>query len=66
MAATFLLIHDAPKTIQYTQIITNFTILAKYVLHDEKMLQYIEHVLYRLKKTKIIFGQYRLINSKLY
>lgn len=30
------------------------------------MLQYIEYVLYRLKKTKIAFKQHRPINSKLY
>ena len=65
MAATPLLIHDAPETIQYARTILDFTILAKYILHDDKTLRYEEHALYRLKKTKIAFEYHRPINSKL-
>ena len=65
VATTSLLIHDAPEAIQYTCAILDFTILAQYGLHDNGTLCYIEHVLYRLKKTKIAFKQYQLINSKL-
>ncbi len=50
-AATFLLIYNSPEAIQYTRAILDFTILAQYVLHDDKTLQYMEHALYRLEKT---------------
>ena len=66
MAATPLLIHDAPEAIQFAQAILDFTILARYVLHDEKTLCYIKHALYKLEKTKIAFEQYQPIDSKLY
>ena len=65
MAVTLLLIYKAPKTIYYTIAILDFTILAQYILHNEEMLRYMEHVLYRLEKTKIAFEQYWPINSKL-
>ena len=56
MAPILLLIHDTPKTIQYVQIILDFTILAQYISHNKEMLHYIEYILYKLEKTKIIFG----------
>ncbi len=65
VAAMPLLIHDATKTIQCAQAILDFTMLAQYVSHDEETLHYIEHVLYRLEKTKIAFEQHWLIDSKL-
>lgn len=66
MATTLLPIHDAPKVIQFTQAILDFTMLAQYILHDRKTLRYMKHTLCKLEKTKITFEQYRLINSKLY
>ena len=39
--------------------------LAQYVLHDNKTLRYMEHALYRLKKTKIAFEYHQIIDSKL-
>ncbi len=65
VAATPLLIHDAPKTIQCARAILDFIILAQYVLHNEETLRYIEHELYRLEKTKIAFEQHWPIDSKL-
>ncbi len=65
VAATPLLIHDAPEAIQYARVILDFTILAQYVLYDKEMLRYIEHALYRLEKTKTAFEQYWPIDSKL-
>ncbi len=50
-----LLIYDASEAIQYTWIILDFIILAQYVLHNEEMVRYTEHALYRLEKTKIAF-----------
>lgn len=35
------------------------------MLHNDKTLAYIEHVLYRLDKTKMIFKNYCLINAQL-
>ncbi len=60
-----LLIHDTPKVIQYARAIFDFIILAQYNLYDEETLCYIEHVLYKLEKTKIAFEQYWPIDSKL-
>ena len=39
--------------------------LAQYVLHDNKTLRYVEHALYRLKKTKIAFKHHWPIDCKL-
>ena len=66
VAATPLLIDDAPKTIQCARAILDFIMLAWYVLHNEETLRYMEHALYRLEKTKIAFEQHRFIDSKLY
>ena len=63
--AAFLLIHNILETIQYTQTIFNFTMLAQYVLYDNKIIWYIEYVLYRPEKTKIAFEKHWPINPKL-
>ena len=39
---------------------------AWYLSHNNKILSYIEHTLYRLDKTKIAFENHRLINVKLF
>ena len=52
MAVISLLIHDVLEVIQYAQAILDFTMLAQYVSHDKETLHYMEHVLYRLEKTK--------------
>lgn len=36
------------------------------MLHDEETLRYVEHALYKLEETKIVFKKHWLINSKLY
>lgn len=54
-AATPLLIHDTPESIQCAQAIFEFTMLARYISHNNKTLQYIEPALYRLEKTNIAF-----------
>ncbi len=48
IAATPLLIYDAPEAIQCARAILDFTMLAQYVSHDEETLRYIEHAFYRL------------------
>ena len=60
-----LLIENAPEVIQCAQVILDFSILTQYVSYDEETLYYMEHALYRLKKTKIVFEQHWLIHSKL-
>ena len=65
VAATPLLIHDAPEAIQCARTILDFTMLAQYVLHDDETLRYIEHALYRLEKTKIAFEHHWPIDFKL-
>ncbi len=66
VAATFLLIQDAPKTNYCTRAILDFTMLAQYLSHNDKTLSYIEHILYRFHKTKIEFENYCSIDSKLF
>ncbi len=65
VAATPLLIHYAPKAIQCARAILDFTMLAQYILHDDKTLRYMEHALYRLENTKIAFEYHRPIDSKI-
>ena len=65
VAAILLLIHDTPEAIQYAQLILDFIMLAQYILHDNKLLRYMEYALYKLEKTKIAFEHHRQINSKL-
>ena len=59
-------IYDTPEAIQCARAILNFTMLAQYVLYNDKTLFYIEHTLYKLEKTKIAFKHYWPIDSKLY
>lgn len=66
MAIALWLIHNALEAIKCTWAILNFIILAQYVLNDNKTLWYIEHVLYRLEKTKIAFEDHQLIDPKLF
>ena len=65
MAIIDLLIYDISEAIQYTSTFLNFIMLAQYSLHDNKTLCYIEHTLYRLKTTKIVFGHHWPMYSKL-
>ena len=65
VAATPLLIQNAPEAIQCAQAILDFMMLAQYVSHDDETLRYIEHALYRLEKTKIAFEHHRPIDAKL-
>ena len=62
----FLLINNASKVIQYAQVIHNFTMLAQYILYNDKTLCYIKHVLYKLKNTKIAFKHHQSIYLTLY
>ncbi len=66
MTAISLLIHDALEAIQCAQAILDFSMLAQYILYDNKTLRYIKHTLYRLENTKIAFEHHRPIDSKLY
>ena len=55
MVATPLPIHDASKTITYTQAILNFIMLGQYILYNNKTFDYLEYALYKLKNIKIAF-----------
>ena len=61
-----LAIYNTLETIQCTQAILNFIILAQYILHDNKTICYIKYALYRLENTKITFEYHRSIDCKLY
>ena len=58
-----LLIHNAPKIIQNAWAILNFMILAQYILHDNKMLCYMELILYGFEKKKISFQHHQPIEA---
>lgn len=64
--AIYLLINDAKKTIHWICAILDFIILAQYLLYNNKTLSYIEYLLYRLDKTKILFEKYCSINTKIF
>ena len=66
VAVMSLLIHNTPEAIHHIRAILDFTMLAQYVLHDIKMLRYIEYKLYKPEKIKLVFELHRPINSKLY
>ncbi len=66
IAATLLLIQDAPKIVHYTRVILDFIILAEYPSHNNETLSYMEHTLYRLDKIKITFENHCPINTKLF
>ena len=65
VAATPLLIQNALEAIQCARAILDFTMLTQYVSNDDETLRYMEHVLYRLEKTKIAFEHHRPIDAKL-
>ena len=39
--------------------ILNFVVLTIYIVHDEKTLNYLYHVIYRINKFKYVFKKYR-------
>jgi hypothetical protein len=45
----------ASAAIHFAQAVINFMILAQYYLHDEEILQYLEHALFQLNKLKNVF-----------
>ena len=65
VATTPLLIQNALEAIQCARAILDFMILTQYVSHDNETLRFIEHALYRLEKTKIVFKYHRPIDTKL-
>ena len=61
-----LLIQDALEKIHCTCAILDFTMLAQYLSHNNETLSYIDHALYRLNKTKIVFENHCPIDVKLF
>ena len=64
IAVAHLLIKDIPEANYFAYRIFDFLMFNQYLLHDNEILLYIEYTLYKLKKIKIIFENYYLINSK--
>lgn len=58
MATTLLLIYDILETIQYAWAILNIIILGHYILHNDKIFRYMEYILYKLEKIKIVLKYY--------
>ncbi len=44
-------------------MIVNFIVIAQYKTHDEETLCYLDHALYRIDKTKIVFKVLHLVNK---
>lgn len=65
-AVTFLLIYNLLKTIYSAYTIFDFIMFVQYLLHNNETFFYIDHALSRLSKTKIIFENYCLIDTKLF
>ena len=63
-SATFLLMQNILKSIYYANVILNFTMFAWYLLHNNEILLYMKHILYRLNKIKIAFENHCSINPK--
>ena len=64
--ATLLLMQDAPEAIHCARAILDFTMLAQYLLYNNKTLFYMKYALYRLDKTKIAFENHCPIDVKLF
>lgn len=63
---TLLLIQDISETIYCACVILNFTMIVQYPLHDNKILSYIDHTLYRLDKIKIALENHSSIDAKVF
>lgn len=66
IVAIYLLIHNIPKIILFAWEIFDFAMFVQYLLYKNQILQYMKYVLYRLKKTKIVFGYYLSSDAKSY
>lgn len=52
-AATLLLIWNVPEIIYYTYVTLDFITLTQYLLYNNKILSYMEHILYKFDKIKL-------------
>ena len=43
--------------------IVDFILLAQYKMHDDETLEYLDHALYRIDKTKAVFKQFRPVDK---
>ncbi len=44
-------------------MIVNFILIVQYKTHDKETLRYLDHVLYRIDKTKIVFKVLHLVDK---
>ncbi len=44
-------------------MIVNFILIVQYKTHDEETLHYLNHILYRIDKTKIVFKVLHLVDK---
>ncbi len=58
-----LLSSKEPGAIHYTWVIVDFILIAQYKTHDEETLYYLDHALYRIDKTKIVFKVLYLVDK---
>lgn len=65
-AAISLLIDSNLEAIHYAGAVLDFLILARYTLHDDKTLAYMENALYILYKIKMVLKKHRPVDEGLF
>ena len=60
---TSLLFEKRNATIHCARTVMNFVMLAQFVFHDESILSYMIHALYKLNNLKNVFFKYRFQNT---
>jgi hypothetical protein len=59
------MIDKRSHAVNFTRVLVNFIFIAQYRFHDNFILRYLHHVLYRINFSKEIFRQSRLIMQKI-
>jgi hypothetical protein len=60
---TSLLSTKEPGAMYCARAIVDFIFLAQYKTHDDETLEYLDHALYRIDKTKAVFKQFRPVDK---
>ena len=58
-----LLSTKEPGAMYCARAIVDFILLAQYKTHDDETLEYLDHALYRIDKTKAVFKQFRPVDK---
>jgi hypothetical protein len=58
-----LLSTKVPGAMHCARAIIDFILLAQYKTHNDETLRYLDHALYRIDKTKVVFKQFRPVDK---